>query len=740
MRASAPKFFLLLGLAVPSVLAAVAPLAERISEKRVEGLFRPQSGERTALSPDGKFMAYTQQVPGELLIIVLDLERRVVTARLSADEDRPILHSKEKRRARLRYLEWADNRRLVFAPDVEIIGPPVKAPTPDLFLISSAEEGGTRYQMPPLEPTVIAPILAVDADGKNPLLLADPKTFQVMRNDPGAGDLPARMRVVTPNIRGFAASDRAHVLVEIPGLVTYGVAAENIPTRLYRVHVHTGKITEAHSELGTGRISYDLAGRPRLARETNGGQGASFLFRASDSGRWLKLPEPPGAGPAVHFAVTLENYFGERAIPLGFDADPDVMIYASNAGRDTFGVYGFNLKTRARTALSLEHPNRDLVALDAGAEGALIHDRHRNTFAGVRVPGPRPLTVWVDAELAEVQRAAEAKFPSRSVVLRDWNEARTHFLLQVTGGTEPGRTFQFQRAEDLMVELMRNARWLPNAELHRTDYIEFAGPGGGKLTGFLTLPRSPRLNPPPLVVWFAPGLPPRPHAEFDAQAQVLADMGFVVCRLNQRGVSGYGARARDALRRDPDGAPAADALAAIEWIAARHRIDRKRVVTMGEGLAGYFALRTAQLQPQAFRCAVVFEPVLNITSLVQPPPDASSRPTFAQEVNRVFFEGRGAKVRDLSVTAHADELNAAVFAALRGDRFAEADATAAAGVARLRSQLKRRDVPCVTAEFNTDFVQGLPTARARLYRELEEFFNLHLYNYDVTIGPTRVVR
>jgi dienelactone hydrolase len=733
-------FIAWLGLAVPVLPAAEAP-TERISEKRVESLFRPSSGERTALSPDGKFMAYTQHIPGELLIIVLDLERRVVTARISADEDRPILHSKEKRRARLRYLEWADERRLVFAPDIEVIGPPVKAPSPDVFLLSSAEEGGTRYQMPPLEPTVIAPIMAVDADGKNPLLLADPKTFQTMRNDPGAADIPVRMRTVPPVIRGFAAGDRAHLLVEIQGLVTYGPAAENIPTVLYRVHVRTGKITEAHSEPGTGRIAYDLNGRPRLARERTAGLGSTFLFRASESGRWLKLPEPPGADPTAGFTVIPGNYFGERAIPLGFDADPDVMIYASNVGRDTFGVYGFNLKTRTRTALSLEHPARDLVALDmTAAEDALIFDRHRNTFAGVRVPGSLPLTVWVDAELGGVQRAAEAKFPSRSVELRDWNEARTHFLVQVTGGGDPGRTFQFQRAEDLMIELMRSARWLPNAELHETRAIEFAGPEGSKLTGFLTLPRAPRLSPTPLVVWFAPGLPPRPHAEFDAQAQVLADMGFVVCRLNQRGVSGYGARARDALRRDPDGAPAADALAAIEWIAARHRIDRKRVATMGEGLAGYFALRTAQVQPQAFRCAVVFEPVLNVASLVQPPPDVSSRPTFAREVNRVFLEGRGAKVRELSVSAHADELTAAVFVALRGDRFSDADATTAAGVAHLRSQLARRDVPCVTVEFNTDFVQGLPAARARLYRELEEFFNLHLYNYDVKIGPTRVVR
>jgi len=35
---------------------------------------------------------------------------------------------------------------------------------------------------------------------------------------------------------------------------------------------------------------------------------------------------------------------------------------------------------------------------------------------------------------------------------------------------------------------------------------------------------------------------------------------------------------------------------------------------------------------------------------------------------------------------------------------------------------------------------GLPVARAQLYRRLEEFFNLNLYDPRVKIGPTRVVK
>lgn len=37
-------------------------------------------------------------------------------------------------------------------------------------------------------------------------------------------------------------------------------------------------------------------------------------------------------------------------------------------------------------------------------------------------------------------------------------------------------------------------------------------------------------------------------------------------------------------------------------------------------------------------------------------------------------------------------------------------------------------------------IYGDGFARAGVYRALEEFINLNLYNYDVKIGPTRAVR
>ena len=418
-----------------------------------------------------------------------------------------------------------------------------------------------------------------------------------------------------------------------------------------------------------------------------------------------------------------------------------MLIYASNAGRDTFGVYGFDLKTRQRTTLSLEHPHRDLVPLDAFAPWPeLVFDKFRRSFAGVHADGPTAISIWLDRELAGLQQALEEKFPQRRVRILEWNEARTRLLVRVVGGTDPGRIYLYRRREDQLVELMRATPWLPAAELHATQFVEFAGPGGTQLSGFLTLPHAPRLDPPPVVIWFAPGLPPRPHPEFDPQAQVLADMGFVVCRLNNRGVLGLGARHRDALRRDLDHAAADDALAAIEWIAQRHRIDRKRVVAFGEGFAGHLAVRATQVRPGAFRCAVAFDPILNLSAWVQPPPDSDAPPTAAQQINRLYLEGGGARLHQIAAGAHAEQLNAPLFIAAPAVPRTAAETTLAAGVANLRAQLKRRDIPSVVVDYHEDFTARQPAARARVYRQLEEFLHLNLYQYNVKVGPTRVVK
>jgi len=71
--------------------------------------------------------------------------------------------------------------------------------------------------------------------------------------------------------------------------------------------------------------------------------------------RWKALDQIAGnrrRGPGFHVAP--ETFFAERAVPIGFDENPDLLYFAANIGRDTFGVYGLNLKNGQPTRFAFE--------------------------------------------------------------------------------------------------------------------------------------------------------------------------------------------------------------------------------------------------------------------------------------------------------------------------------------------------------------------------------------------------
>jgi dipeptidyl aminopeptidase/acylaminoacyl peptidase len=722
------KFLSVLFAVACAAIATQAQVTE-ITEARMELLFRPWLAEQMALSPDGRHVAYTQQAGDELLIMVRNLDTLKLLTRIVADESRPLLHSKEKQRARLRFLGWADSQRLVFAPAVEAItAGGVASMSPEIQALY--QEGGAPL---PRSQRYIAPVMAVDADGSQPLEVLTAEDF-----DPTPGV-----------ILGFGSGKlRDRLLVES----REQTSASGSEAQLIAVDVRTKARTRLSRENQRGQFFYDREGGARLSRQTDRGGGTSYLYRVPDTKRWEKLSDP---APGVSFSATLENWFGTRAMPVGFDADPNILLYAANAGRDTFGLYGLNLKTREHTPLAVEEPGRDLVSLHGSPRvNGLIFDRYTDRPVGVRTRAPRVATRWLDLDLTEVQREIEAKLPPGSLVsILEWNERRTRFLMQVTTGATPRRVGLYRRPEGTLVELLRSAPWLQDAEMHETQFVEFAGPDESMLSGFLTLPKRPRLNPPPLIVCFSAGLPPEPQPEFDAEALALADLGFIVFRLNQRGMLGLGAKARDALRRDPERVAGADAAAAVEWLATRHRIDRKRVAVMGHGFGAYLALRATQVNPELFRCGIAMDPILNFATWLDPFPDAISPdgasrapamisggpPPFSSEVIRRYLETGGRKIHDLSLFAQADSPSVPVFVARR-EASDPRTAAIAAGVARLKTVLERRDLDCTTVTYNQDYAEGLPAARAKVYRALEEFINLNLYQYDVKIGPTRVVK
>jgi dipeptidyl aminopeptidase/acylaminoacyl peptidase len=688
-------------------LANAAPL-----DSFVEGLYRPFQGEHVALSPDGRRVAFTRHEKDGLCLYLMTVDdaRKV---RILVEEDRVITFAREKAPARLRFLRWASSERIIFAPTEHF--------------------SGTRWH---------APIFAVNPDGSELKKLVDSDDFAI------AGPvLDAEGHVITPplllprrtNIRGLRPDKPRLLQIEALGQpVPPGPLRTPIPTALYDVDIYSGKISQQSEQFADGRYGYDQNGDARILYVQPQHSSARH-FQHLFPGTWNRWSDLNALVGGDDFSLTVDNYFGHRSYPLGFGRDRDVLYIASNVGRDTFGVYAVNIVTKHRLEFAVEHPHYDLAPLEPAFGGeTLVFDERRKQLVGVRSLGLEPLTIWTEPEMASVQREMEIKVPSRVVELLDWNDSRNRFLVRVTGGIEPGRYFIYRRDQNLLTEILQRAPWLKNEDLHEGRVFEFDTPAGLHLTGYLTLPRKPRLNPPPLVINFRAGPLGRETPGFDREAQVLAAMGFVVARINVRGSPGFGVRHRAPMPGGLDRARIDDALATIEWIGRSLPVDRRRIGVMGTGYGGYVALRALQFEPGVFRCAVAVQAPIDVRRWLEPRLNATgpSRVNFHREVQlaawrHAMADGATRSLLDAD-EAPKNPLLLVVDPPLDGEILAQNNA--------LRARLKKLGRPPEYFEVSAGFASDLPGARARVFRQVQEFFNLTLYDYNVKVGESKEVK
>ncbi len=681
----------------------------------VEKVFRPFVAEHSTISPDGRFVAFTQHSLGQITVVVVDLERPDERRTLVVADDKTVLFAKDKEPARLGYMRWADTSRLILSPTPELIPmPPIGLP------------GGVVIPYPG-GPKIIAPVMVYDAISKKPRTLLEAEDLQVVGEPMWEGG-PLVVHSRQFRILGQPAGDRSRLLLEV-------VARGPSPSEVVSVDLHTGKRKVLSEMNGAAVRMFDWQGRMRIEVPPTRSNERIYLIDSDGRGRRWKSISTLSFANADAFRVRPENYFGSRSYPLGIGFDGATLYFASNVGRDKFGVYARRLSNWEAGPLKVEDPHFDLAFPDdpAAASRYLVYDEFRKELVGIRTSVDRAGTVWLDPELGAAQRAFGDQFRGAVVSILGWDDKRTRFLVSVVEGSDPGQTFVYKRAERKLVQITRTAPWLAS-ELHKSHFFEADVQQGIHLTGYITLPNKPRAKTAPIVMVFASGFPGQPHEEFDREAHVLAEMGFAVVRLNHRGVGGMGKAHRDNVSGGVGVNSIDDAAVIVDWLAARFPIDRKRVATMGRGFGGFLAVKALQHLPEKFACAIAIEPILDLAAWVTPPAGSDGPPSLVQEAVLSLVQTGLAGLRTQSVTG--------------GARFAQpililynpnGPQSIVGGVAAMKFQRGRAGHMLQIEETNSDFALALPSARVSAYLKMHEFLNTNLYQYDVRVGPTKEI-
>lgn len=220
--------------------------------------------------------------------------------------------------------------------------------------------------------------------------------------------------------------------------------------------------------------------------------------------------------------------------------------------------------------------------------------------------GRRPFRVKADGSLAEL--APEAGFhdvtlsTNGDTFLDVWSSAKQ----------APSVRF-FEKGAPTPLRVPADPR-LAGMSLRQPEVVELAAADGTRLYGALLAPRTvdpKRRYPLVLMVYGGPGV----QTVQDRWAprllwQHLADRGFFVLQVDNRGSGGRGPAFAQAIDRKLGQVELADQLAALDQVLAKHpEIDAARTAIYGHSYGGFMAAYAMFAAPDRFRLGIAGSPV-----------------------------------------------------------------------------------------------------------------------------------
>jgi dipeptidyl aminopeptidase/acylaminoacyl peptidase len=398
------------------------------------------------------------------------------------------------------------------------------------------------------------------------------------------------------NLVWVASDGSARVLLARQSSIYWGIGA--FP-EVVAIDLDSGrKTTAAGAMVNVFGWAADDAGvvRAGIGRSSDG-RNVRLLYRAGAEDKWEtidrantrrgeSITEPEmflgGDGRALVLADT----------PEGMRGVFEVQLPSLELGKPLFVRPGFDVE-RVVSLPGLEEP----------AGFAVVEDTLRHH--------------WIDADMAQVQRALDASVGTgRRATIRSVSRDRSRMIVLVDSASEPGRWFVLDRTAERMVPL----GWINEAfrqPLHPVRTIRYKARDGLEIPAVLTTPRRPKAEGRlPLIVMPHGGPEARDSEDWDWWAQFLADRGYVVVQPNFRGSTGFGTPFRKAGEGQWGLAMQDDLNDAVSHLASEGLIDPKRVCMVGGSYGGYAAMRAAQRDGAMYRCAVSFAGVSDLVRML----------------------------------------------------------------------------------------------------------------------------
>ncbi len=384
-------------------------------------------------------------------------------------------------------------------------------------------------------------------------------------------------------------------------LMAFSEDDNNVRPAIHRVDVKSGKYkTVRNGDRNIQSWHTDQTGTPRLGQGLKDDESGDWVMKIMDAedGEWRFVDDYyPGLAPDTSV--------------YGFTSNPDELIIGAYNGKDTVGLYVYDLSKKTIT--------RDIYHNDKYDAAGVVLSKGGDDIIGVRYTADTEQTEMIgdnDTYLQGLRR----KFPQHNIDFIDQADDGKTMLIKMSHAYDPGLLGLYKAGATKPQALGHYRPQLKSNMLGEVIPVKYTARDGQKIPAYVTIPPTitdtSKLKGLPFIVLPHGGPYARDSKRFDYFAQFFASRGYGVLQMNFRGSDGYGKAFKDAGRENWT-VMQDDVEDGTRWVIEKGYADPERVCIAGWSYGGYASLMGAGKNPDLYRCAIAMAALTDIKDFVR---------------------------------------------------------------------------------------------------------------------------
>lgn len=507
------------------------------------------------------------------------------------------------------------------------------------------------------------------------------------------------IRQFNSNVLNFLSDDPTYILMSVESM------ASSAP-EVRKVNVNTGKYVKVQSSdhdiqtwiadrEGTVRIGRGISDSTRSNREPD----YVMRVKAPGSDEWQSGDAYPG--------------LDHNTSIFGFSENPHELLVGDYAGKDTLGLYVYDL-TQKKITRKLFH--NDVYDVDGP-----VYSGDGKKLIGARFLSETSEVVLFDDLESKGQRA-EGLDAGLHYRFLGQSKDGSKTLYEVTGSSDSGFIGLYDRATKQLKTLVHQYEGLTPDDLGTVLDVTYKARDDFEIPAYITLPPSldslSEAKSIPFIVLPHGGPYARDSDSFDYFAQFFASRGFGVLQMNFRGSEGYGKTFKESGRENWE-LMLDDVEDGARWLQSEGLSDASKTCIAGWSFGGYAALMGAIRNDGLYKCAISIAGVTDLNDLVHDEEKYTYGRARARQGILAGFDSRK-DLKDFSPAKQGNNIKIPVFLAhgkmdqrVHYDQFT-----------RMKKALKKAKVPTSLHVYETDnhfiFIQK---NRQDMFKNIAEFLD-----------------